>query len=224
MKRSLPLTLLLLFALVGCTLPQIPGLTGPTATPSLTPSPLATATLPPTWTPVASATPAATWTPSAPTLPAIGGLALLSTPVPAVTDATRTQTVIVFLVKLNDNGASGDRIGCLDSLVPVELAVAPYVDPARAALEALFALRLRDYASLYNGLYLSNLRYLSLSVEGTRAVLRLSGEVLSGGVCDDPRITEQIKRTVRHYNPLVVNVTILVDGRDLSEILSLKGK
>ena len=220
MNRILPI-LLIAALLTGCTLPSLPGRA--TATPTFTASPLPSPTA--TVTPQATVTRAATFTPFPVGTPALGGLSpLLSTPVPAATDELRTEKVIVFLVKVQDNGVSGPVIGCLDSLVPVEMAVQPFIDPIRAALTALFSIKVRDYVGLFNGLYLSDFTFSSVSIEGTRAVVRLSGQVLSGGVCNDPMIYNQIKQTVLYQNPLLREVTILIGGRDLQDILSLRGK
>ncbi|MCZ7671824.1 MAG: hypothetical protein M5U34_34180 [Chloroflexi bacterium] len=43
----------------------------------------------------------------------------------------------IFLIALEDNGQSGQMIGCNDSVVPVEIAIEPTHAPLTAALEQL---------------------------------------------------------------------------------------
>lgn len=220
MNRILPI-LLIAALLTGCSLPAF----GPsaTATATFTPSPLPSPTA--SATPEPTVTSAPTFTPLPVDTPAIGGLSTLrSTPFPVPTDDINSEKVIVFLVKVGDGGAAGPIIGCNDSLVPVEVAVQPYIDSIRAALTALFSLGQGGYGDLYNGLYLSDLTFASVSIEGSRAVVRISGQVLSPGVCADPMILNQIRQTVLFQNPLLREVTILLGGRDLQDILSLRGK
>ncbi|MBM3151394.1 MAG: hypothetical protein FJZ96_04195 [Chloroflexi bacterium] len=191
----------------------------PTAIVPHTPIPAATSQATPTDIALASPTLEAT----SARMPGLGD-AYIATPVPAVTDAVNTQTIIIFMVLPGDNGLMGERIGCADSLVPVEVAIPPYIDPIRAALTALFDADIADYPGLFNGLYLSQLAFGSVSLDGTTATVRLTGRLVSGGICDDPRIIAQIKTTVLLQNPLLTEVSVLVDGRILEEILSLQGK
>jgi hypothetical protein len=213
MKRILLFSLALLLA--GCSLPFFPT---QAATPTMEPSPVPTVTLAATGTPV----PTATYTPTRTPDPNAGPVT--ATAIPAETSGSKPETVIIFLTLLGDNGTVGDQIGCGDSLVPVEAAVASYTDPTRAALEALFATGETQLVGFKNGLSLSNLTVSSVTILGKRATVKLSGELLSGGSCDDPRIIEQIKKTVSFHNPGVTEVNVLVNGRKIEELLSLKGK
>jgi hypothetical protein len=127
--------------------------------------------------------------------------------------------VTVYLIALEDAGAVGPAVGCGDSAVPVELLVPPAEDPVRAALEALFSIRQPDYAGRYNALHQSSLQVESVEIEAGEAVVRLSGSLLSGGVCDDPRIVAQLQETVLQSAD-VETVTIYVNDRPLEEWFS----
>jgi photosystem II stability/assembly factor-like uncharacterized protein len=140
-----------------------------------------------------------------------------------VATSIRTAKTTVYLTLVGDNGQNGDKIGCDDSLVPVEVAVAPSgKDQVAVAVDALLGIRARDYEGKYNGLYLSNLQFVKSSATGNRIIVYLSGQVVSGGECDDPRIIGQIRKTVAQFG--FQDITVLVGGRKLEDILSLKGK
>lgn len=212
MKRTL--SFLSALFLAGCSLP---GFLSPQATATVEPTLFPTATLD-------AATPTRVPTATRTATPVAVDGTVTATAIPAETSESRPETVIIFLVLLDDNGAMGDRVGCGDSLVPVEAAVAPYTDATRAALAALLAAGDPQVEGIYNGLVHSNLTVSGVTILGQRATVRLSGELLSGGSCDNPRIIEQIKKTVGFHNPGVTEVSVLVNGRRIEELLSLRGK
>jgi hypothetical protein len=130
------------------------------------------------------------------------------------------REVKVFLVALEDNGRSGRRIGCGDSLVPVTRTVnAAGGAPLRAALEELLAVP-HDYdARLKNYWRGENLRVSGVSLSGGLASIRITGNgPFVAGVCDAPRITEQIRATARQF-PSVRRVEVFVNGRTLASAL-----
>jgi hypothetical protein len=131
--------------------------------------------------------------------------------------------VRIYLVAEGDNGVAGPKIGCDDSIVAVEREVASGVEPLRAALDALLAIRERDYgqSGLYNALYEAELQVESVEVTDGRATVRLTGEFMLRGVCDIPRAEAQIEETVRQFVE-TGEVLILANGAPLSEALSLK--
>src|SRR5574342_779666 len=82
-------------------------------------------------------------------------LQLPSTPAsPASTGTTRVK---IFLIAIDDNGKSGKKIGCGDSVVAVERNLAATQAPLAAALTELFSIYDRTYgqSGLYNSLYQS---------------------------------------------------------------------
>jgi len=135
------------------------------------------------------------------------------------------QTVQIFLIALEDNGQSGTKIGCDDSVIPVQVAIAPTQGVLRAALEELLSLKESYYgqSGLYNALYQSDLKLDSVSIEQGEAIIRLSGTLMLGGVCDNPRVEAQLEETALQFST-VSQVSVFVNGRPLEEVLSLEGE
>jgi len=133
--------------------------------------------------------------------------------------------VQIFLIALEDNGQSGKKIGCDDSVVPVQVTIPATQSVLRAALEALLSLKDQFYgqSGLYNALYQSNLQVEGVKIEGGKAVINLSGTLMLGGVCDNPRVEAQIEETALQF-ATVSEVAVFVNGKPLEEILSLKGQ
>jgi hypothetical protein len=79
-------------------------------------------------------------------------------PVALVT--ARTTSVRTFLIAIGDNGRTGTRIGCGDSLVPVIRRIAPTTAPLTTAMKLLLSDHHRYYgqSGLYNALYQSRLQ------------------------------------------------------------------
>ena len=165
----------------------------------------------------ASAPPATT----APSNPEVTETPAPPTPAPSGQAVTR---VSIFLVALEDAGKSGKRIGCDDSVVAVEQEVDPAPEPVAAALQALFAIRDRNYgeSGLYNALYQSQLTVDSVSVTEGRATVQLRGQTMLNGVCDNPRAEAQIEETVLAAAG-VNEAVVLINGTPLTEHFSLKG-
>ncbi len=217
--------LLVLFAgaiaLSGCSQAPVPT-TAPTriiilATPE--PSPSATSTVVtvtptagPTLTPTAaiSPTPSRTATPQ-PTS--------TRTPVPAA----GTMKVKIYLIAINDNGKAGKRIGCDDSVVPVERILPASSAVLTAALKDLLALRDQFYgqSGLYNALYQSKLNLSSVSITNGRANIALTGSLTLGGTCDSPRVAAQIQETALQFST-VQQVAVTLNGVALDKALSQK--
>ena len=156
-------------------------------------------------------------------------------PIPPTAQTAATQAVNmagegldqvnIYLVALGDNGASGEMIGCGDSLVPVTVQIEPTLGVLRAALTELFKLEGQaDYgqSGLYNALYLSHLEIDDLSVVNGQATMKLSGQVITGGECDIPRIEAQLRAIALQFST-VQRVTITVNGVPLAELLDLRG-
>lgn len=144
-----------------------------------------------------------------------------------------TSTVEVALVAMGDGTMTGgETIGCGDTIQLVEKEVAPNGDAGtvKAALEALFAIEGSDYgeSGLYNALYQSDITVGAVAVGNGNSPdatvdVSLSGSIISGGTCDDPRIEEQIRATVEANAPEGATITILFDGEDLHEYFDLSG-
>ena len=131
--------------------------------------------------------------------------------------------VKIFLIALEDQGKSGEPVGCGDSAVPVEVEVPHTQAVLRAALEALLSIKQQNYgeSGLYNSLYQSDLKIDSLTITDGKANLSLSGKMALGGECDNPRFGAQITQTILQF-PTVSEAAVLISGKPLKDVLSLK--
>ncbi|WP_377779736.1 GerMN domain-containing protein [Paeniglutamicibacter kerguelensis] len=143
---------------------------------------------------------------------------------PSASPSTTTAKLTVFYVEVDDpEGASGPTIGCGDTLVATETGPVAFTNKVEAAMNAL----LKDNAAthgesgLKNAVAASDLRYKSSSVKGDQVTVNLTGTVMSGGTCDDPRIIEQLKYTAK-VAAGVGSARILVNGSNIEELLSQK--
>lgn len=184
---------------------------------------------------VAACTPQAAPVPSTPTFELMTDTPPPPSPTPVViTQApTLNQTPVLpsptpapwepafYLIALEDAGQSGEEIGCGDSVVPVRIEADPGLELTLLSIQRLLVLNEQYYgeSGLYNALYQSDLNVVSLVIENHVATLRLTGELLLGGVCDNPRVLAQLTRTLRH-NPDVEAVEVFVNGVPLEELLS----
>jgi hypothetical protein len=139
------------------------------------------------------------------------------TPTPEGDLFTRAK---IYLIAVGDDGQSGKEIGCDDSVVPVEVAIEPTVAPLRAALQELLVIETQEYgqSGLYNALYRSDLALQDVLIQDREAIIRLSGTVSVGGVCDEPRVRAQLEETALQY-ATVDRVSIFVNGTALEEVL-----
>jgi hypothetical protein len=127
------------------------------------------------------------------------------------------REVNVYLVALDDRGRRGRRIGCDDSLVPVKRTVAAAGAPLKAAVEELLALPRQYEGGLGNYWAGEGLRVESAVVgRGGVATIRVEGTLPVAGVCDVPRIEEQIKATARQFRG-VRTVRVFLNGERLAD-------
>lgn len=92
------------------------------------------------------------------------------------------------------------------------------------SLNELLSVREQDYgqSGLYNALYQSTLKVDDIALVAGKAAIYLSGKVLLGGVCDNPRVDAQIKETALQFST-VKQVSVFVNKIPLEQILSGKG-
>lgn len=130
-------------------------------------------------------------------------------PVPPA-DFTRTR---IFLIALDDGGASGQPIGCNDSVIPVTVDIPPTRAILRGSLERLLSLRDPYYgeSGLYNALHASRLSINDVRIENRVAIISLSGQLVQGGVCDTPRIQAQLEQIALQFST-VDRVVIYING------------
>lgn len=133
-----------------------------------------------------------------------------------------TTEVKIYLVALGDNGKNGKKVGCEDSLVPVTRKVEATAAPLKAALLELFADREPDKKEidLNLGNYWRGMQLKSVSIEKGTAIIHLTGEAPKvAGICDYPRITEQLKETAKQF-PTVKRVKVFINGKSMDKVIS----
>lgn len=230
---------IILLLLTGCGGVLTISLETPTAPPAPTlaatdtpvpPTMAATSTTAPSPTTATTDTPSAPTNTAAPTTVPSPTPGAVDTPVAAtattaptdIPPATRTlfTQVKIFLIALDDNGKSGPAVGCGDSAVEVNRVVAPTNAPLKAALNELLLLHQRDYgqSGLYNALYQSDLQVQSATVANGKATIKLTGKLLMGGECDDPRVEAQLTQTALQFST-VTSVEIFINDTPLKNLL-----
>lgn len=201
-------------ALVGCS-SEPTSLLMSTPTRVIVPAPVATPipTPAPTDAPIATRVGVPTIAPT-----------IATTPTRTTTAAPGTMKIKLFFVALEDNGKSGKKIGCNDSLVAVERAIPATQAPLTAALKELLSIRERNYgpSGLYNALANANLKIDGVAVVDGKAIIQLSGTLSLSGVCDDPRAEAQLKELALQFST-VKDVSITLNGIPIEKALSGKG-
>jgi hypothetical protein len=129
----------------------------------------------------------------------------------------------VYYVAVGDNGASGPKIGCGDSLVATTTAPVRFRDQVGPSIGALLANKNRDVgmSGLVNVLYQSSLTYLGGELDGSTITIYLSGQFMLGGECDIPRAKAQLEYTAMAASA-ATSARVFVNGRPIDEVLSLK--
>jgi hypothetical protein len=132
--------------------------------------------------------------------------------------------VEIYLIALEDNGQTGIAVGCGDSAVPVQVQIEPTQGVLKAALEALLAIKEQYYgqSGLYNALYQSDLQVESVKITDGNAEVHLSGSLILGGECDNPRVQAQLEQTILQFST-VTQASVYINGKTLADALSLKG-
>jgi Aspartic acid proteinase inhibitor/Sporulation and spore germination len=133
-------------------------------------------------------------------------------------DAATTREVKVYLVAVGDAGKAGRKIGCDDSLVPVKRRVRADGAPLKAAVSELLSVPHEYEGGLGNYWFGENLRVSGATLSGGTATIRITGRLFVAGVCDEPRIEEQIRETARQF-PGVRRVKVFVNGRTLASVI-----
>lgn len=129
-------------------------------------------------------------------------------------EAQKTREVKIYLVRVGDNGASGTKIGCEDSLVSVTRTVAETRTPLKVAINEL--LSAKEEGNYWRG---DKLKLKSATISKGTANIRITGTgPYVAGVCDIPRITEQIEWTAKQF-PGVRRVRVFVNGVPLARAI-----
>jgi hypothetical protein len=157
--------------------------------------------------------------------------AFAALPVNSSPPASATMTIFLPLA-VHDGGASGEKIGCGDSLVYIPRPVAATDSPLNAAYRELFALpgivhyRGREYinevAAQRHGK--KPLRFVGAAVRRGVATVFLAGDLRSNE-CGDPRLAAQLAGVATRFGT-VQAVKFLIDGKpfDWNEWMRNGGK
>ncbi len=138
--------------------------------------------------------------------------------VPAQAEQPSGFTLVrIFLVSTDDGGP----IGCGDTLVPVTQEIPSTRGVLRAGLERLLSLHSAYYgeSGLYNALYQSQLAIEDVRIDNRVATIRLTGQVVLGGVCDTPRVKAQLEQIALQFST-VDQVKIYINGTLLENALN----
>ncbi|MEI8132634.1 MAG: hypothetical protein WCG34_09380 [Leptolinea sp.] len=129
-------------------------------------------------------------------------------------------TANIYLIALEDNGKSGPVVGCGDSLI----AVKTQVKDARAVLQLLLENHNQRYgqSGLYNALHQSDLKIDRFETNDGNIEVDLTGHLVLGGVCDNPRVSDQLEATIRQSTTDNPPVFIRINGIQLEDLLSQK--
>jgi hypothetical protein len=106
--------------------------------------------------------------------------------------------------------------------VAVTRTIKPTAAPIRAALDELLSMPEEfDDGGQQLGNYWkgSDLKVKSVSLTRGTATIQITGRLLVAGICDEPRITEQIEATAKQF-PSVKRVRVFVSGTPLKEAIS----
>lgn len=131
-----------------------------------------------------------------------------------------TEAIKVYLVAVGDDGKTGKKIGCGDSLVPVTRTIKKTGAPLTAALEELLLTPQHSDGTpkLENFWQGRKLKVQSVAIRNNTATVHIAGEVFVAGVCDEPRITSQIEETARQF-PNVKKVKVFIGKRTLAQAI-----
>ena len=132
-------------------------------------------------------------------------------------ESHNSQSINIYLVAVGDNGKTGRKIGCEDSLIAVTRTIKKTAAPLAAAIRELLQTPQHPEGSpnLENFWKGRNLKVRSVSMVNGTVTIRLSGELSLAGVCDEPRIESQIDATARQF-PTVKRVKVFIGNETLS--------
>ena len=121
---------------------------------------------------------------------------------------------------VGDNGRTGRKIGCEDTLVPVTRTIRKTTAPLTSALTELLVTPQHpaENPKLENFWKGRNLRVRSVAIRNNTATINLSGEVFVAGICDIPRIEAQIEETARQF-PNVKRVKVFIGRQTLRDAI-----
>ncbi|HYF62113.1 MAG TPA: GerMN domain-containing protein [Herpetosiphonaceae bacterium] len=134
--------------------------------------------------------------------------------------ANRPATVST--VKVHAIAIGQGNLGCGDKLVALDRQVPLTTRPLAAAMKQLLAMgdKPDGTSTFYNALAQSALSFDSAAIDAQGvATINLIGELRLSGVCDAPRISEQLRATALQF-PTIREARFFVNGVALEQLLS----
>jgi hypothetical protein len=124
----------------------------------------------------------------------------------------------IYLIKMEDNGKSGTKIGCNDSAIAVKRTVPRGEGILKAAIEELLSIKQRDFqGGLINTVYHEG-EELTLDrvtiVSGKANIYLTSNNWKFIGTCEDARFMAQFEQTAKQFST-VREVEIFLNGESL---------
>lgn len=133
-------------------------------------------------------------------------------------DEPKEITVNVYMVALEGSKLQGKTIGCNDLLVPISKNVLVEKSHVESAMIELFATK--DTEDLMNFIKGPGLFLYQVTLSNGIAEIYLKGDFNISGVCDIPRIQEQLYETAKQFSD-VKRVKIFINAQSLESYLSV---
>jgi len=124
-----------------------------------------------------------------------------------------------------DDWENGEPIWCGDSLSYITRTIYGDYDPLWDAIDALLSVDMEIYhpAGLENVFASSNLVLDDVFLtDDNRTIIYISWDLVIGGICDHPRIKEQLTRTIGQFFESTNDFDIMINWEDLDSVLSLE--
>ena len=136
-------------------------------------------------------------------------------------DGEKEISVNIYLVANEGSKLNGKTIGCNDILVPITKNVLVKNNDVEAALNEL--LITKDSGELKNFVKGPSLIIYQVTIAGGIADIYLKGDFHLSGICDIPRIKEQLYETVKQFSD-IRKVKIYINNETLESYFSVSEK
>lgn len=133
-------------------------------------------------------------------------------------DEPKEISVNIYLVAYEGSNLNGKTIGCNDILVPITRNVSVENNEVESALNEL--LITKDSEELKNFVKGPSLLVYQVTIANGIADVYLKGDFNISGVCDIPRIKEQLYETAKQFSD-IKKVEIYINDKTLESYLSI---
>ncbi len=133
-------------------------------------------------------------------------------------DGSKEISVNIYLVAYEGSNLSGKTIGCNDILAPITKNVLVENNGVESALNEL--LITKDSEELKNFVKGPSLLVYQVTIANGIADVYLKGDFHISGVCDIPRIKEQLYETAKQFSE-IKKVKIYINDKTLESYLSV---